>query len=161
MKRRPISTRSRINLLATCAVVLTALALVAGRQVLAQASQPDDVQAVSLCFDLPAIGNVESVKEWRFGRIDNVQRVGTEEIRLGIRTRDEKVHRLVCPAQPFAVLAARSNWMRESGSEFPSRRDFVERMVAFAADDSGRVIALTSLEPVARRGRRIADAFRR
>ena len=161
MRKRTFSTRNRINLLATCAVVLTALAFVAGREVLAQTSRPNDVQAVRLCFDLPAIGNVESVKEWRFGRIDNIQRVGTDEIRLGIRTRDDTVHRLVCPARPFAMLAARSNWTSESGSGFPSRRDFVERMVAFAADDSGRVIALTSLEPVARRGRRIADAFRR
>ena len=64
MRKRPISTWSRINLLATCAVVLTTLALVAGRQVIAQASRPDDVQAVSLCFDLPAIGNVESVAVW-------------------------------------------------------------------------------------------------
>ena len=160
LNRSSISTR-RLGLYATIAAALAALTFAAGAQVSGQAGSSNTVHTVKLCFDLPAIGNVESVKKWQFGRIDSVQRLGGDDIRLSVRTRDGVVHQMMCPSQPFAVLASRSQWMSESGAEFPSRREFVERMVAFSADDSGRVIALTSLEPVARRGRRIADAFRR
>jgi hypothetical protein len=128
-------------------------------------TEPASTQWVDLSFRLPAIGNIEAVKTWEYGRIASMSRRGADDVLLTIRDKSGQTRQVVCPAAPFADLARVSNWMTDSGQsaagQLPTTRDCIERMVAFSADNTDRVIGLASLEPLPRRGRRIADAFRR
>ena len=112
---------------------------------------------VELTFKLPAIGNVDVVKEWTFGRIANLTRRGQDEFILEIRLGDGSSRRTICPSRPFVDLARVSNWMTGSGQSL-SQKHYIERMVAFDADRSDRIIALVSLEPLPRNERKIARA---
>ena len=67
---------------------------------------------------------------------------------------------LICPREPFGELAHASRWMENRSNPFPSVRDYIERQIAFDADETGRIIAMASLEPIPRNGRRIANAMR-
>ncbi len=121
-------------------------------------SRPDPAGSwVELTFKLPAIGKVDLVKEWTFGRIASLTRLGQDEFILEIRLADGRERRMICPSRPFVDLARVSNWMAGSGSSL-SQKHYIERMVAFDADRSDRIIALVSLEPLPRNERKIARA---
>jgi hypothetical protein len=115
-----------------------------------------DVVRIRLPLDLPAIGNLEAVKNWRFGRIENVVQVGAQgDIRVRIRTEDGTVHDVAGP-RVLGDLARESNWVsNESSRPQITRADYVERMVAFDMDDQQRIIAVISLEPMERNRRRL------
>ena len=113
---------------------------------------------VELSFRLPAIGNVEKVSKWTYGRLVNLSYIGDNDVALTIRTAEGPVQRVICPKLPFHALAQVSSWMRASETSI-SAKEYTERMVAFAADETGRVIAMVSLEPLPRDGKRIARAY--
>ena len=84
--------------------------------------------------------------------------VGNDDVALTIRTAKGPVQRVICPKLPFHALAQVSSWMSDTESSV-SAKQYTERMVAFAADETGRVIAMVSLEPLPRDGKRIARAY--
>ncbi|MCP3902362.1 MAG: hypothetical protein GY715_01905 [Planctomycetes bacterium] len=146
-------------------VVLASLvAFIAGQAARPQQQQPQpqvgSVTWIEKSFRLPAVGNVDAVKTWKYGRIERMSRMGENDAILDIRFAEGGTRRVLCPHGPFVELARVSNWF-QSGQAGPSGRDFVERMVALDFDADDRVVALVSLEPLPRNARRIADTFRR
>lgn len=138
-----------------------AIALVVTATQLVAAAWQDDKgpgKWVELSFTLPAIGNVEEVSEWTYGRVVNLSYIGENDVSLEIRTAKGPVQRVICPKLPFHALAQVSSWMRASETSI-SAKEYTERMVAFTADETGRVIAMVSLEPLPRDGKRIARAY--
>lgn len=110
-------------------------------------------------FRLPAIGNVDLVTSWEYGRIARVEQSRADELILELRSAAGDTVKAVCPYDPFMELARVSQWLRGSGQTLGARV-YVERMVAYDVDDTGRIVALVSLEPIPRDGRSIARAFR-
>ena len=101
-------------------------------------------------FDFPAVGNVDLVREWRLGRIDRAEiRSGDPDATIRIRDAYGRNWDIVGPRGPLQELARASNWM-DPDKQFPGSADYVERMVAFDVDESGRLIAMVSLETVHR-----------
>ncbi len=113
---------------------------------------------VELSFSLPAIGNVEEVSKWTYGRLVNLTYIGENDVSLEIRTAKGPIQRVICPKLPFHALAQVSSWMRASDTSL-SAKEYTERMVAFTANERGRVIAMVSLEPLPRDGKKIARAY--
>ncbi len=113
---------------------------------------------VELSFRLPAIGNVEEVSKWTYGRLVNLTYIGENDVSLEIRTAKGPIQRVICPKLPFHALAQVSSWMRATETSI-SAKEYTERMVAFTADETGRVIAMVSLEPLPRDGKKIARAY--
>ena len=134
--------------------------LIASTQFVTAAMQDDTGPGkwVELSFTLPAIGNVDQVSEWRYGRLVNLTYIGENDVSLEIRTAKGSVQRVICPKLPFHALAQVSSWMRASDTSL-SAKEYTERMVAFTADETGRVIAMVSLEPLPRNGKKIARAY--
>ena len=67
--------------------------------------------------------------------------------------------RVVCPRAPLVDLAWQSGWFSHDAKDRPTRRDYVERMVAIDVDANGRLIAMMSLEPVRRDTNRMRRAI--
>lgn len=127
-----------------------------------QSTRPaSSVTLMKLPLELPAIGNFDAVRQWRLGRLHEVERTIGADIVLRIRTADGTVHRLIAPAAEFSELVWRSNWVSTPAKAQPGRSDYVERMIAFDADANNRIIALMSLEPVKRDQNRLWRALRR
>ena len=138
-----------------------ALAFVVASTRFVTAAMQDDTgpgKWVELSFKLPAIGNVEEVSQWTYGRLTNLTYIGDNDVALTIRTAEGPVQRVVCPKLPLHALARVSSWMRASETSI-SAKQYTERMVAFTADETGRVIAMVSLEPLPRDGKKIAKAY--
>ncbi len=148
-----ISTRIVLGFVAVALVVTTAQLLAAARQ-----DDKGPGKWVELSFTLPAIGNVDQVSEWTYGRLVNLTYIGENDVSLEIRTAKGPVQRVICPKLPFHALAQVSSWMRASETSI-SAKEYTERMVAFTADETGRVIAMVSLEPLPRDGKKIAKAY--
>ena len=123
------------------------------------APQPDrgEVRMMKLPLELPAIGNVAAVKQWRFGRIESVtQTGGSDDVRIKIRIESGDVLETIGP-RVLGDLARASNWtVPDTGNTQLVRADYVERMIAFDVDDSGRIIAMISMEPMDRDRQRLA-----
>ncbi len=118
------------------------------------------VTLATLPLKLPAVGHLEAVDEWRFGRVQRIERrTGSDDILIHIRTADEQVHRIVGPGEPLALLARKCGWVDNDWKVVAGRRDYVERMIAFDVDDEGRLIAVISLEPFNRSRARLRRAF--
>ena len=122
----------------------------------AQVSGP--VTLVKLPLDLPGVGRIDSVKQWRYGRIESVENTAGVNIILRIRTLDDTVLRVIGPGPQIAELAWQSHWISTSKSK-PGRSDYVERMIAFDVDADGRIIAMMSMEPVRRDRHRLRRAL--
>jgi hypothetical protein len=125
---------------------------------------PDPTQVVQmqLTLDLPAVGNIDGVKRWRFGRLQDVQSiVEGGDVTLVIRTPGGEVLRVPGPAAPLDALARASKWVGNDARSRPTQTDFAERMIAFDVDASGRLIAMMSLEPMERSRRRLERVFGR
>ena len=151
--------QSRISTGIVLGFVALAFAVASARFV--TAAMQDDTgpgKWVELSFKLPAIGNVEEVSQWTYGRLANLSYIGDNDVALTIRTAEGPVQRIVCPKRPLHALARVSSWMRASETSI-SAKQYTERMVAFTADETGRVIAMVSLEPLPRDGKRIARAY--
>ncbi len=148
-----ISTRIILSFVAIALAVATTQLVAAARQ-----DENGPGKWVELSFRLPAIGNVEEVSKWTYGRLVNLTYIGENDVSLEIRTAKGPVQRVICPKLPFHALAQVSSWMRASETSI-SAKEYTERMVAFTADETDRVIAMVSLEPLPRNGKRIARAY--
>ena len=147
------STKIALGFMAIALVVTTT-------QLVATAWQDDKGPGkwVELSFTLPAIGNVDQVSEWTYGRLVNLTYIGANDVSLEIRTAEGPVQRVICPKLPFHALAQVSSWMGATETSI-SAKEYTERMVAFTADETGRVVAMVSLEPLPRDGKKIARAY--
>ena len=122
--------------------------------------QGSPVTLVDLPLKLPAVGNLDAVRQWRFGRIQSVETRGAGgDIVLSIRTGDGTVLRMGGPGPQLAELARTSEWVRFASSNAPIRAEYVERMIAFDMDEQQRLIAMISLEPVFRDQNRLRRAL--
>ena len=122
------------------------------------ATAPGAIVSMELPLKFPVVGNVAAVKQWRFGRLQDVEQTSGTDIILGIRTNQGLV-RVVGPGPQLSDLAFRSDWVRTPTRSFPGRSDFAERMIAFDFDANNRIIALASLEPVFRDRNRLRRAI--
>ncbi len=129
----------------------------------AQTSAPGQSQGgivrIELPLKFPTVGNVAAVKQWKFGRLQDVEQTAGTDIILGIRT-DQGLVRVTGPGPALSELAFRSNWVRTPTRSFPGRSDFAERMIAFDYDPQLRLIAMASLEPLPRDRNRLRRAIR-
>lgn len=116
------------------------------------------VVRIELPLKFPAVGNIDAVKQWRFGRLQDVDQTAGTDIVLGIRT-DQGYVRVTGPGPELSDLAYRSNWVRSPSRQFPGRSDYAERMIAFDYDPQFRLIALASLEPLPRDRNRLLRAI--
>ena len=123
-----------------------------------QARQADPVVDIALPLKFPAVGNVDRVVQWRFGRLEDVSRVGGGDISLRIRMADRTVT-VTGPGPQLADLAWRSNWVRTPTKTIPGSSDYAERMIAFDYDPGMRLIAMASLEPFDRDRSRLRRAL--
>jgi hypothetical protein len=142
------------------AVTLTAMSQTTNPQ--APPSQsPGTVTMIDLPVKVPAVGNLGAVKTWRLGRIESIERSQNEgEILLNIRVKNGDVLKIVAPGPPLADFAVASDWVKHADAKsLPGRKDWVERMIAFDVDETGRLIAMASLEPLNRNERRMWRAF--
>ena len=114
---------------------------------------------IELPLKFPAVGNVSAVKQWKFGRLQEVEQTAGSDIVLVIRT-DQGPVRVTGPGPALSELAFRSNWVRTPTRSFPGRSDFAERMIAFDYDPQLRLIAMASLEPLPRDRNRLRRAIR-
>ena len=141
-------------------------ALVIGSSVMAlTAAQPGPqggaggaIVSMQLPLEFPVVGNVAAVKQWRFGRLQDVEQTSGTDIILGIRT-DQGFIRVVGPGPQLSDLAFQSNWVRTPTRSFPGRSDYAERMIAFDYDADRRLIAMASLEPLFRDRNRLRRAI--
>jgi hypothetical protein len=140
-------------------LVVAALAFAAGVGAGQTSGPVSPVTMVDLPLQLPAVGNLDAVRQWRFGRIQSVERMGAGgDIVLSIRTKDGTVLRMGGPGPALVQLAQESEWIR-FGKATPSRTEYVERMIAFDVDANQRLIAMISLEPVFRDQNRLRRAL--
>jgi hypothetical protein len=152
---RRIALMLSATLIAVCAGVPVLLAQEREKSV-----SDEQIRLVELPLKLPAVGNVDAVKKWHFGRLQSVEQHGAgPDIVLNIRTADDVVHRIIGPAPPLGELARRSNWMTAPDAARPGRATYVERMIAFDADENGRLIAMMSMEPMNRARSRLRRAL--
>ncbi len=148
----------RITRVLGFALLTAAAGFAVGQTMPALDSSP--VTLATLPLKLPAVGNLEAVDKWRFGRVQRIERrSGSDDILIHIRTADEQVHRIVGPREPLTRLARACGWIDGDWRKVAGRRDYVERMIAFDVDDEGRLIAVISLEPFNRSRARLRRAF--
>jgi hypothetical protein len=151
-KRRPPMKASRLLMLA---MFLAATAFSSARAF----QQQGPVKYIEPPLKLPAVGNLDAVKQWRMGRLQEVLQVAGPDINLRIRIADGSVLQVVGPGAELAELAWQSNWITTATKTSPGRSDYVERMIAFDVDANNRIIAMMSLETVARDRRRLRRAL--
>ena len=84
-------------------IAVIALAAAAAGFATAQATRPG-FRMMKLPLDLPAVGNIDDVRQWRFGRIELIERRGTDDIRIRMRLASEQVVHVVGPREPLAAL---------------------------------------------------------
>jgi hypothetical protein len=139
--------------------VVAALAFAAGICAGQSGGPGSPVTLIDLPLKLPAVGNLEAVQQWRFGRLQSVERVGGGgNLVLSIRAQDGTVLRMAAPGPPLVELARDSDWIRFD-KPTPSRSEYVERMIAFDVDGQQRLIAMISLEPLYRDRNRLRRAL--
>ena len=145
----------RTNVIAAVVVTAAAAGFAIGQ------STGSGVRMMKLPLDLPAVGNVDSVKQWRLARIEQIERRGPDDIVIRFRFADGRVERVSGPHEQLAALARACGWVRTETQTVASRADYVERMVAIDADENGRIIAAMSLEPFNRDRARLRRVFSR
>jgi hypothetical protein len=154
-----VNTTGRTVMKLSQVLIVAALAFTAGIGAGQTARQESPVTMVELPLKLPAVGNLAAVRQWRFGRIQQVEQIGGQgDIALSIRTADGTVGRMAAPGPALVELARQSEWFGYS-KERPGRSEYVERMVAFDVDERNRLIAMISLEPVYRDRNRLRRAL--
>lgn len=137
-------------------VVLSLASAAFGALAHQQATQPETVRRTKLPLEFPVVGNVDLVKQWRFGRLERVEDIaGEANVTLFIRIEDGTVLQIRGPAAPLDDLARQSDWLTSPMRQSPGRADYVERMVAFDFDGNNVLIAAASLEPMNRNRSRL------
>ena len=115
---------------------------------------------MKLPVPLPAVGNVEAVRKWRFARIERIDRNRTDaDMAITVRFADGTTRQVVGPRDPLAQLGQACGWLRVETQTVAGRADFVERMVALDVDENNRIIAIMSMEPFDRDRARLRRAF--
>ncbi len=141
------------------ALTTAGLVLLAAISATLAAGQSSPVTLVKLPLGLPAVGNLDAVRQWRFGRIQSTELAGdSPDVRIEIRTLNGSVIRLVGPRRELVELARRTNGLNRHKSR-PTRQDYIERMIAFDVDSQQRLIAMMSLEPMDRDRNRLRRAL--
>ncbi len=141
------------------ALTTAGLVLLAAISATLAAGQSSPVTLVQLPLGLPAVGNLDAVRQWRFGRIQSTELAGdSPDVRIEIRILNGSVIRVVGPRRELVELARRTNWLNRHKSR-PTRQDYVERMIAFDVDSQQRLIAMMSLEPMDRDRNRLRRAL--
>ncbi len=138
-------------------IVAAAVGLAVGLSA-AQSSRPDQdsaVQFIELPIKFPVVGNISAVRQWRLGRLESAEMTAGTDVILRIRLANGTVVRVSGPGPLLAELAFRSDWVRAQSRQFPGAPDIVERMIAFDFDESNRIIAFASLEPINRNRNRL------
>ena len=122
---------------------------------------------IDLPMELPAVGNIDDVGQWRIGRVEEIEFSAGTDIRVRIRMRSGGTVRVVMPGSAFEDMAYASDWRdNQFNDSFAGRRtpvgskDYVERLVAFDVDRDGRVIAMVSMEPMDRNNNRLRRVLR-
>ena len=130
----------------------------------AQTSRPNvtdgSIVWMEVPLKFPVVGRIDAVKQWKFGRLQDVEQTAGSDIILGIRTNLGYI-RVIGPGPQLSDLAFKSNWVRTPTRAFPGRSDFAERMIAFDYDPDHRLIAMASLEPLPRDRNRLRRAIGR
>ena len=145
----------RIAVIAAIVVVAAAAGFALG-----QTTQPNTgLQRMRLPLDLPAVGNIDAVRKWRIARIESIERSTGDDIRIQIRLANGQVERVVGPRQQLAALGRACGWVRDPNQTVAGRADYVERLIALDVDQTGRIIAVISMEPFNRNRRRLERAF--
>ncbi len=145
----------KVSLALTTAV----LVLLAAISATLAAGQSSPVTLVQLPLKLPAVGNLDAVRQWHFGRIQSTELAGDHpDVRIEIRTLNGSVIKVVGPRRELVELARRTNWLSRSKAR-PTRQDYIERMIAFDVDSQQRLIAMMSLEPMDRDKNRLRRAL--
>ncbi len=139
-------------------IVVIALAAAAAGFVVAR-TKDEGSGVIRLPLDLPVVGNVDAVRQWRFGRIESIERSPGEDIGIRIRLANQQVVNVVGPRAPLGDLARACGWIRADPHSIAGRAELVERMIAFDADESGRIIAVISMEPMDRSESRLRRAL--
>ena len=120
---------------------------------------PNLPRLIELPLKFPAVGNIDAVKTWRFGRIQQATRAGNNpDISIDIRLANNSVITVIGPAAQLRELARQSEWF-DPVKQRPGSGDYVERQIAFGVDAQGRIIALASLEPSRRDHNRLRRAL--
>ncbi len=141
------------------ALTTAGLVLLAAISATLAAGQSSPVTLVQLPLRLPAVGNLDAVRQWRFGRIQSTELAGdSPDVRIEIRTLNGSVIRLVGPRRELVEPARRTNWLNRHKSR-PTRQHYIERMIAFDVDSQQRLIAMMSLEPMDRDRNRLRRAL--
>ena len=144
------------------ALTLTALTITAAAAfAIAQPTRPQQgpVAWMELPLKFPVVGNIDAVRQWRFGRLQAVEDTAGPDLILRIRIADGSVLRIFAPGPQLRELCVQSNWVRTRTKTFPGRQDYAERMIAFDYDENMRLIAMASLEPINRDRRRLRQAL--
>jgi hypothetical protein len=119
------------------------------------------IKPVKLPVPLPAVGNIDAVKKWRFGRVEQISRNSIDgDITIRVRIANGQTADIVGPRQALSSLARSCGWVATETQTVAGRSDYVERMIAFDVDDAGRFIAVMSMEPFNRDRARLRRAFR-
>ena len=130
----------------------------------AQTSRPNPPDAsivwMQVPLKFPVVGNVDGVKQWKFGRLQDVEQTAGSDIVLGIRT-DLGYIKVIGPGPQLSDLAYKSKWVKTPTRAFPGKSDYAERMIAFDYDPQRRLIAMASLEPMPRDRSRLRRAIGR
>jgi hypothetical protein len=148
--------RNRHNILTGLLIGLAAGAGTTTLTAQSQSTSPADLRRIRLPLELPAIGNIDAVRNWRFGRIESVVQVGaSDDVTIKIRIESGEVLETIGP-RVLSDLARASNWVSAADSKDQiTRPDYVERMVAFDVDEDRRIIAMVSMEPMDRDRQRL------
>ncbi len=145
---------SMVSVVITMAVVAVALIWSA-----AFAQDDNPVSRIKLPLLFPAVGNLDKVRLWQFGRLEGAQQATARtDVTLTIRTVDGLSVRVTGPTAILEELARQSNWVTTDQSHV-GRTNWVERQIAFDADENNRIIAIASLEPISRNRNRLRRAI--
>jgi len=119
------------------------------------------IKPVKLPVPLPTVGNIDAVKKWKFGRIEQISRNPADaDITIRVRIANGQTADIVGPRQALSTLARSCGWVATETQTVAGRSDYVERMIAFDVDETGRFIAVMSMEPFNRDRARLRRAFR-
>ena len=126
---------------AAAVIVAAAVGFAAGQ------STESGLHRMKLPLELPAVGNIDAVKNWRFARVEQIERSTGPDIRLRLRLADGRTVQVVGPSEQLSALGRACGWVTTETQTVAGRSDYVERLIAFDADETGRIIAVISMEP--------------
>jgi hypothetical protein len=120
------------------------------------------IRGIKLPIEFPAVGNIDAVKQWRLARIEEIRRhPNSPDLELRLRLANGRTVEVIGPHEPLAALGRGCGWVTTETQTVAGRDSYVERMIAFDADQNSRIIAIASLEPFNRDRTRLRRVFSR